>query len=465
MGELQRIKLSIEELYRDKGYRFAQASYEVEDVGLHEKRVAFTFDEGDRVRIADVDFEGNEVFGDARLRWAMKKTKESGLLTRLLKKDIYNPGRSRRTSTGCATSTAAPATRTWSGRAPRRGQAGEPQRPPGRAETAHDADPPHRGGERWRFGEVTLEGNTTYTDQALLRAFQHRPGAWLRAKVVDDGVKAVADLYHNTGYIFARVEPELVEKADRVADVVVHVQEGEQYKVGRIEIAGNERTRDKVLRRELRLSEGGVMNATALRNSVLKINQLGYFKLDEEDPVEIDTDTEKKTVDLLFRARRRGAPSSSSAAAGASPTACSASSASAPGTSSGAASSSAPRSRRATAGTRWISRTWCPGSSTGRRASGSTSTTKPTSMADSRTWPISRAIGKARRSPTGAISGSSSRRACAMSAHATTPGTTSCWMATSPRARPKSTTPPCRRPMSSTAATTPSSRAAARGWP
>ncbi len=56
-----------------------------------------------------------------------------------------------------------------------------------------------------------------------------------------------------------------------------------------------------MLRRELRLYEGGLMNVTAIRNSVLKVNQLGYFKLNEEDPVEIDTDTESKKVNLVFK--------------------------------------------------------------------------------------------------------------------------------------------------------------------
>jgi outer membrane protein insertion porin family len=58
---------------------------------------------------------------------------------------------------------------------------------------------------------------------------------------------------------------------------------------------------DKVLRRELRLYEGGLVNVGAIRNSVIKVNQLGYFKLNEEDPVEIDTDTPEKKVDLIFK--------------------------------------------------------------------------------------------------------------------------------------------------------------------
>jgi outer membrane protein insertion porin family len=303
LGELQRVKTLIEEMYAEKGYRFANAQYHVEDVGPNEKKVTFTVDEGNRVRISDIDFEGNTVFNDVRLKWAMKKTKETGPISRFSKKDIYDPAKLQEDLDKVRD--------LYHGAGYKNVVIGDPKVEV-RALNAGAADPkdqkrrmfitiPIEEGERWKFGQVTIEGNQIYTDQQLLRAFPNRTGGWLRSKVIDDGVKAINDVYHNTGYIFARVDPELVEREGRVADVVIHVREGDQFKVGRIEFQGNDRTKDKVLRRELRLYEGGLVNITAIRNSVLKVNQLGYFKLNEEDPVEIDTDTEKKKVNLVFK--------------------------------------------------------------------------------------------------------------------------------------------------------------------
>src|ERR1700687_2486106 len=80
LGELQRVKTLIEDLYREKGYRFAQASYTVQDLAGNDKKVVFKVDEGDRVRIAKIQFTGNQVIGGFRLRWAMKDTKESNLV-------------------------------------------------------------------------------------------------------------------------------------------------------------------------------------------------------------------------------------------------------------------------------------------------------------------------------------------------------------------------------------------------
>ena len=301
-GEINRLKALIEQLYRDKGYRFAAVSYTLEPVEGNEMRAVFTVDEGDRVRIEDVDFEGNTVYSDFRLRLAMKKTKETGPLTRLLKKDIYSPATIAEDLDKVRD--------LYKKQGYKNVLLGDPEVEV-KALKPEAADPqeqkrrifltiPIEEGERWKFGEISIDGNKVYSDQALLRVFRNKPGIWLRSNLIDDGVKSINELYNNTGYMFARVDSELVERHENVADVVVHVDEGDQFKVGRMEFKGNTRTKDKVLRRELRVQEGFVMNVGALRSSVYKINQLGYFQLDKEDPVKIDVNAEKKTIDLVF---------------------------------------------------------------------------------------------------------------------------------------------------------------------
>jgi len=303
-GELNRLVAAIEAVYRDKGYRFAEASWTLEPVvgGANEVRAIYTIDEGDRVRIADIDFEGNTVYSDLRLRLKMKKTKESGLITRVLKKDIYNPGTIEEDLDRVRD--------LYREAGYKNVLIGDPEVAV-RALRPNAPDPdeqkrrifltvPIEEGERWRFGEITIEGNETYSDQALIRVFQNKPGSWLRSNLIDEGVESVTELYNNTGYMFAQIEPELVERDQNVADLVIHVDEGDQYRVGRIEFKGNTRTKDKVLRRELRVQEGFLMNVGALRNSVYKVNQLGYFQLNEDDPVQIDVDSEDKKVNLEF---------------------------------------------------------------------------------------------------------------------------------------------------------------------
>lgn len=304
LGELKRLERSIEELYREKGFRFADAQFTVEPVSAGEQRVTFSVDEGNRVRIEDIKFEGNTVYSDWRLRLFMSKTKQTGVIWRLTKKDVYNPAK--------LTEDLESISAAYKKLGYKNVTLGEPiievkaLKP--NAVASEDKKRrmfitiPVEEGERWKFGEVTIQGNEKYSDQALLSAFNYKKGDWLRAKKIEEGVKAVDDVYRNTGYINARVAPEIVENEERIADLIVHVDEGDQFRVGRIEFEGNTRTRDKVLRREMRVHEGLLLSLQRIQNSLLKIRQLGYFAVDEEEPVQIhNVDEEKKTIDLIVK--------------------------------------------------------------------------------------------------------------------------------------------------------------------
>jgi outer membrane protein insertion porin family len=304
LGELERLSKTLRELYEEKGYRFAEITYAMEEVSVGERRVRFTIDEGDKVKIGNIDFDGNTVFRDVRLRLTMRKTKETGLVSRLMKRDIYNPA-TLQEDLGKLRDL-------YRERGYKNVTIGEPEievhaRRPDAPTAAQQRRRllltiPIDEGERWRFGDISIEGNEVYADEVLLRAFNRPRGEWLRASAVDKGVEAVGDLYRNSGYLYSNVEVELQERPENVADVVIRVFEGDQFTVGRLEFQGNDRTRDKVLRREFRVQEGMVLNMGALRNSLLKVRQLEYFELDEENPIEFrDIDRDAKTVDLVVQ--------------------------------------------------------------------------------------------------------------------------------------------------------------------
>ncbi len=295
-AELKRLEAGIEQLYREKGFRFAEVDLTLEEVSPIERRAVFTVDEAERVRIGKIDFQGNRVIGDWRLRWSMRKTKSSNLLWRVLRKDIYNPA-SIEEDLGKVR-------RLYRSRGYKDAQVSEPTlKVVGRGgQRKLRLDIPVVEGNRWKFGDVTIDGNSFFSDEVLLRQFKRPRGGWLRSKVIEDGIKAIDEAYRNTGHIFVRIDSELRERENLVADLVIKIQEGDQYRVGRLEFTGNTRTRDKVLRREFRVHEGMLLNMGALKNSIYKINQLGYFKLDEDDPIRFDNfDSEKKVVDLVVQ--------------------------------------------------------------------------------------------------------------------------------------------------------------------
>lgn len=302
-GELYRLKAAIEALYHERGYRLAEANYVVDRSLGGDRRVVFSVDEGDKVRIADVDFEGNTVFSDSRLRWAMKKTKESGFVTKLLQRDVYEEAKFEEDLDNVRS--------VYRKAGYKNLVIGEPQieieaqRPEAEAIEQQKRRMvitiPVEEGQRWKLGDITIEGNAQFSDELLLGQFEKPNGGWLRSTVVDKGIEAVGEVYRNTGFLFASVDSELIERDGDVADLVVKVDEGDQYRVGRIEFEGNLKTKDKVIRRELGVQEGRILSQGALRNSILRVRQLEFFKINEDEPVAFDFDSEKKTVDLRIK--------------------------------------------------------------------------------------------------------------------------------------------------------------------
>ena len=294
MGEVRRLETVIEEMYRDKGYRFADARWSIEEVSPTERRVIFDIDEAEKVRIGAIRFDGNEVFGDRRLRWAMKGTKKTNLVTRMMKKDIYNPASLEEDLVKVRDVYRADGYKNAILGEPKLSVIGEG------GKRRLGIEVPVDEGQRFKLGEISIEGNERFTDEAMLRLFQRPRGGWLRSGAIDEGLEKVRELYRNFGHLFSEVDSELRERDGNVADLLIHVTENDQYRVSRLEFEGNSRTRDKVLRREFRVQEGTVLNMGAVKSSLFKINQLGYFKLDEDEPITFpNLDSETKTVELV----------------------------------------------------------------------------------------------------------------------------------------------------------------------
>lgn len=308
LGELARLEGAIKKLYEERGFRFAGIHIEVQDAGLGEKRVLITVDEGGRVKIGQVDFEGNEVFSAGRLRRQMEKTKKSNLLTRIRKRDVFN------------SATVQEDLDKVKGLYRQFGykdvEVGEPEldvieRKPN-AERIEDRKRqlalviPIEEGPRWKLGEVQVEGAEVLPEGLLVAMFKDPKGGWLRSDVIDEGVEQIGELYRNSGYIFADVKMEVVEREDLVADILVTVEENDQFRIGRMEFTGNDRTRDRVLRRQMLLKEGDVFNSGMLRTSLLRLSQLEYYVVNEDDPVEVDYDTDDKQVDITVKGTETG---------------------------------------------------------------------------------------------------------------------------------------------------------------
>lgn len=164
-------------------------------------------------------------------------------------------------------------------------------------------------GPRYRLGDVALNAELRdLTAEDLSSAVDLESGAWYDASAIDDTVDALTNQVGNLGYAFVNVRPRAERNREEgIIDLTFDVMEGARVFVERINITGNVRTLDRVIRREFRVVEGDAFNASKVRRSVTRIEDLNFFdKVDVKqregsapDKVVIDVEVEEKSTGTL----------------------------------------------------------------------------------------------------------------------------------------------------------------------
>lgn len=308
MSEVNRARQGLAEAYASDGYASAVIVPEISDEAGQQRTVTFRIDEGGKVRIGEIGFEGNQEYSDWRLRRALKKTKEKSLIRPFGKKLIWSRETWGEDSENLK--------KFYLNRGYKDIVVGEPRtelvarRPDAETQKkkkfATMVTIPVQEGGQFRMGELSISGASVFENDQLLALYETRPGRVYNYSRIEAGNEAVRTLYNSRGYIYAYTNQLLEDGAEPdVVDVVVKIYEGDRYRLGRLEFTGNSKTQEKVLRREFRLLEGEWMDMTAFRRSVFKVNQLGYFKL-AEDPLEFKFEEQAKLVDVTVKGQEVG---------------------------------------------------------------------------------------------------------------------------------------------------------------
>src|SRR5262245_20830601 len=135
-------------------------------------------------------------------------------------------------------------------------------------------------GERYKFGKVDVSTRFQGLDVDVLKGYlTMAEGEWYDAGEVEKTVSALSDLVGSLGYAFVEVRPNIRRNKDTLTiDVTFDIQEGPRVYVERINISGNTRTLDKVIRREFRLAEGDAFSTAKVRRSQERLRNLGFFE-------------------------------------------------------------------------------------------------------------------------------------------------------------------------------------------
>lgn len=135
-------------------------------------------------------------------------------------------------------------------------------------------------GEKYTFGDVSVNTELAKLQGSVLRAFVPiRPGAVYQRDLIEKSIEAITFAAGAAGYAFVDVRPrEIADRTGRTVAVTFDVDEGPRVYIERIDIVGNSATLDRVIRREMRLSEGDAFNRVLIDRSKNRVQALGFFR-------------------------------------------------------------------------------------------------------------------------------------------------------------------------------------------
>jgi outer membrane protein insertion porin family len=292
---VKRAAESIKRAYTDSGFEGVTVDTLTEDlVTPGEKKIVFIINEGVKAKVASLDFVGNRRFSDSRLRAQMKEVKKHNLITWVRKKNLYIPSKLDEDLERVKNYYQDHGYQNVSFGDPQVSTAGKRVR----------VTIPVKEGEIHTFGDVSVEGNTVFTNEQIIGNWPLTKGETLARKPIQARVDAFGEAYRMRGYIYAYVDPQYIDKGNNVIDVKLNVFEGDQFRLGRLEFTGNTTTKDKVLRREIFLEEGQIMDMETFKQSLLKLGQLGYYKVNDNPDFKVNP--ESKTVDITVKGIEEG---------------------------------------------------------------------------------------------------------------------------------------------------------------
>jgi outer membrane protein insertion porin family len=323
---VQKANRVIREMLASKGFPNAKVEVKKEEVSATSIALTFMVDQGNRSRIVQIEFEGNEVFKDSELRGALELVKKTGFISRFKGQDILDL---RKLQYDLQKNV----TEYMRSKGYFQARIGEPE-VVGLGYKRTGALPflvlpipllsskddtlkivvPVTEGKIFRVGELKVEGNSIFSEQQILayvglQKGEIADGKRLRSALYEDLKK----IYGAQGFVLydAELEPEYKDNPanpkEGIIDVKITIDEGKQFRLRRLEFTGNTFTRDRVLRREVLINEGDIYNQIGLERSVLRLNQTGYFDpIDKDKDVEIRTDEEQGDVDLILKVKEKG---------------------------------------------------------------------------------------------------------------------------------------------------------------
>ncbi len=287
----------IEEMYKEKNYHNVQVDYQIDTLDNNQANIVFDIEEGGKVRIKTIRFEGNKAYTDKELKKKLQ-TKEKGFFyfltssgeldTEKLAQDVVIVQQFYQTEGYINARVADPEIEfkdDWI------------------EVTLKIAE-----GERYRLGEVTITGDLISPEAELKANLEIIGEAYFNRELLQKDVLKLTDLYGDSGYAYADIRPKIDQDNENlVVDVEYQVAKGNLVYFDEIIIGGNTKTRDKVIRRQLRVYEQELYNGAELKKGIQRLNRLDYFqdikvntvRGGDDDRMTLKIDVEEKPTGMV----------------------------------------------------------------------------------------------------------------------------------------------------------------------
>jgi outer membrane protein insertion porin family len=260
----------LRKLYDKKGYYLADIETRIEDAAPGEAVLRFEIRENRKVLIRRISFVGNRVFTDDELRKILP-AKEKGILSFLTDSGAFQEETLQQSR--------AVLREYYGHHGYIRARIGPPriQLAPDRRSLSLAVS--IEEGERYDVGRVDLDGTFLKPKEELAKGLKLKADEVADTQRIQEDVIHLSSVYGDEGYAYANVIPrDTYDEAKKTVDIVYALEPGPKVRIERIEFKGNESTRDKVLRREMRLAEGDVFSTTKLRESKQNIDRLALYE-------------------------------------------------------------------------------------------------------------------------------------------------------------------------------------------
>jgi len=305
----------IEQMYVEKGYYLARATHTIEAVEASEVVLTYRVVENNPVWISHVHLLGNSYFGDSELktnmatrekRWSSWLTSGGAFKDEFVNRDKEFISYFYRDNGFAEANVSTPQSRLDLGR------------------QTVDVSFNIEEGERFQVGSVKVSGDLLvnekgekiYSEQNLIDKFSMKPGKWFRISQFQNDMRMMTDLYGDYGYAFADVLPKtFANRETKKIDIEFVITKGEKVYFRNIVIEGNSKTRDNVIRRNIKVAEGELFHATRLEKSKAAVERLGYF---QEVQILREPDARNNRMDLRIKVKEKST-GTLSASFGASP--------------------------------------------------------------------------------------------------------------------------------------------------